>query len=174
MTGLDSRRIGLVVRALRVRAGWDQAELGRRCGYSASQVSRWETGRSPLRNTEILVMLARALEVPTTVLGLSDIDPPPMQWLSYTPLTDAVVARPPAAQRRAPDPPRRRWNLPARDLQHRPTYLVTEVHAASGTVTVQLHGPAVLHAVLHADDVRRLQQHLADALACALADGAER
>lgn len=32
---------GTVIRIVRTARQWSQAELGRRCGYSASQVSRW-------------------------------------------------------------------------------------------------------------------------------------
>lgn len=72
-------------------------------------------------------------------------------------------------RRRHPDPPRRRWSLRARDLRQRTAYLITVVHAPSGTVTLYLHGPVVLEPA----DLRRLQRQLADALACVLADGGQ-
>lgn len=37
-------RIGLSIRALRRRRGWNQAQLGSRCGCSASRISRVERG----------------------------------------------------------------------------------------------------------------------------------
>jgi len=65
---------GVVVRVARTAAGWSQAELGRRCGYSASQVSRWETGRLPLRDTTLLRTLAKILTLHPTVFGLTEGD----------------------------------------------------------------------------------------------------
>jgi transcriptional regulator with XRE-family HTH domain len=63
---------GAIVRAARTALKWSQAELGRRCGYSASQVSRWETGRLPLRDVNLLRTLADVLNLPPTVLGLGE------------------------------------------------------------------------------------------------------
>ncbi|GAA3849254.1 hypothetical protein GCM10022243_14040 [Saccharothrix violaceirubra] len=67
---------GVVVRAARAARGWSQADLGRRCGYSASQVSRWETGRLPLRDVGLLRILADVLALPHAAFGLSDHDTP--------------------------------------------------------------------------------------------------
>lgn len=61
---------GTVIRIARTALGWSQAELGRRCGYSASQVSRWETGRLPLRDVTLLRTLAKVLGLPPEVFGL--------------------------------------------------------------------------------------------------------
>lgn len=61
---------GTVIRIVRTTAGWSQAELGRRCGYSASTVSRWETGRLPLRDVKLLRTLANMLALPPEVFGL--------------------------------------------------------------------------------------------------------
>lgn len=61
---------GAVIRVARTAAGWSQAELGRRCGYSASTVSRWETGRLPLRDVKLLRTLAHVLALPLEVFGL--------------------------------------------------------------------------------------------------------
>lgn len=65
---------GTMVRVARIAAGWSQAELGRRCGYSASQVSRWETGRVPLRDLGLLRTLADLLHLPPAVFGLAPAD----------------------------------------------------------------------------------------------------
>lgn len=61
---------GTVIRIARTAAGWSQAQLGQRCGYSASQVSRWETGRVPLRDITLLRSLAGVLTLPLEVFGL--------------------------------------------------------------------------------------------------------
>jgi hypothetical protein len=45
---LKGQDAGAIVRAARLAAGLTLAELGRRCGYSASQVSRYERGVQPL------------------------------------------------------------------------------------------------------------------------------
>jgi len=65
---------GTVVRIARTAAGWTQAELGQRCGYSASQVSRWETGRLPLRDVALLRTLVDVLDLPPEVFGLTGGD----------------------------------------------------------------------------------------------------
>ncbi|MEV6644650.1 helix-turn-helix transcriptional regulator [Amycolatopsis sp. NPDC051371] len=59
-----------VVRIARTAAGSTQGALGRRCGFSASQISRWENGRSPLRDIGVLQLLATALGLPLQVFGL--------------------------------------------------------------------------------------------------------
>jgi transcriptional regulator with XRE-family HTH domain len=41
---MEAVRIGLSIRALRRRRGWTQAQLGSRCGCSASRISRIERG----------------------------------------------------------------------------------------------------------------------------------
>ena len=65
---------GTIVRIARTAAGWSQAELGQRCGYSASQISRWETGRLPLRDITMLRTLAQVLDLPPEVFGLAPGD----------------------------------------------------------------------------------------------------
>jgi transcriptional regulator with XRE-family HTH domain len=65
---------GTVIRAARTAAGWKQADLGARCGYSASQISRWETGRQPLRDVTLLRRLAEVLHLPPQAFGLADTD----------------------------------------------------------------------------------------------------
>lgn len=65
---------GAVVRVARTAAGWSQADLGQRCGYSASQISRWETGRQPLRDVTLLRRLAEVLDVPPQAFGLAGAD----------------------------------------------------------------------------------------------------
>jgi transcriptional regulator with XRE-family HTH domain len=65
----------VVVRVVRTALNWSQAELGRRSGYSRTQVSRWETGRLPLVNTTLLHKLADVLNVPPALFGLGDTSP---------------------------------------------------------------------------------------------------
>lgn len=69
--GSPSRRhVGAIVRAARHAQGLTLAELGRRTGYSASQVSRYERGLSPLTDTRVLRRFAVALALPLRVFGL--------------------------------------------------------------------------------------------------------
>lgn len=65
---------GTVIRIVRTAAGWSQAEFGRRCGYSASTISRWETSRLPLRDVTLLRTLANVLALPPEVFGLLSED----------------------------------------------------------------------------------------------------
>lgn len=65
---------GTVVRAARSAAGWSQSDLARRCGYSASQISRWETGRMPLRDVATMQTLAAVLDLPPETFGLAGDD----------------------------------------------------------------------------------------------------
>src|SRR5437764_7331025 len=64
---------GTVIRVARSALGWSQVDLGQRCGYSASQVSRWETGRQPVRDVELLRKLADVLHLAPDVFGLADM-----------------------------------------------------------------------------------------------------
>jgi transcriptional regulator with XRE-family HTH domain len=61
---------GAIVRAARLRARLTLADLGHRCGYSASQVSRYEGGVQPLTDVELLRLFANALAIPHEVFGL--------------------------------------------------------------------------------------------------------
>jgi len=63
---------GAIVRAARLAAGLTLAGLGRRCGYSASQVSRYERGISPLTDITLLRRFSQALAIPPQVLGLRE------------------------------------------------------------------------------------------------------
>ena len=69
---LASGDLGAVVRAVREAHHMTLAELGERCGYSSSTVSRLETGRQPLRDVKVLRSLADALDIPARLLGLVD------------------------------------------------------------------------------------------------------
>jgi len=61
---------GAIVRAARLRARLTLAELGHRCGYSASQISRYERGVQPLTDVELLRRFANALAIPHEMFGL--------------------------------------------------------------------------------------------------------
>jgi len=62
---------GSVVRAARLQMGLTLAELGQRCGYSASQVSRYERGVQPLTDITLLRRFAEILRIPPCALGLA-------------------------------------------------------------------------------------------------------
>ncbi|MGH3778804.1 MAG: helix-turn-helix domain-containing protein [Pseudonocardiaceae bacterium] len=106
---------GTVIRIARTAAGWSQADLGRRCGYSASQVSRWETGRLPLRDVTLLRTLAGVLALPPEVFGLipGDTTGTPTRPIGRS---SHKVTRTPMPRREEDDPVRRRRFLLAAGL----------------------------------------------------------
>src|SRR4051812_48159815 len=63
--------LGTVVRLVRRAHAMTQTELGIALHVSASTISRLETGRQPLTDTDILKLLAEHLEIPPRVLGLA-------------------------------------------------------------------------------------------------------
>jgi len=65
---------GAIIRAARLAAGLTLAQLGQRCGYSASQVSRYERGIQPLTDITLLHRFAGALAIPPQILGLAPLD----------------------------------------------------------------------------------------------------
>jgi transcriptional regulator with XRE-family HTH domain len=71
MKGQDA---GAIVRAARLAAGLTLADLGRRCGYSASQVSRYERGIQPLTDITLLRRFSQVLAIPPQVFGLTQPD----------------------------------------------------------------------------------------------------
>ncbi len=60
---MDQVRIGMTFRAVRVRAGLRQSDVGARCGVSAATVSRIEAGHLDSLTVETLDRVARALEI---------------------------------------------------------------------------------------------------------------
>jgi transcriptional regulator with XRE-family HTH domain len=64
-------RRGEIVRFARRAAGWRQADLGARTGYSAATISRFETGRRPLADLDTLLRFCRVLAIPPAVFGLT-------------------------------------------------------------------------------------------------------
>jgi transcriptional regulator with XRE-family HTH domain len=65
------RSLGAVVRGARTAQGLTLVELGRRTGYSAAQVSRYERGLAPLTDIAVLRRFADALQIAPQVLGLA-------------------------------------------------------------------------------------------------------
>jgi hypothetical protein len=65
---------GAIVRAARLAAGLTLADLGRRCNYSASQVSRYERGIQPLTDIGLLRRFSQVLAIPPQAFGLAPPD----------------------------------------------------------------------------------------------------
>jgi transcriptional regulator with XRE-family HTH domain len=65
---------GAIVRAARLAGGLTLAQLGQRCGYSASQISRYERGVQPLTDIILLRRFAAELAIPPQILGLTPMD----------------------------------------------------------------------------------------------------
>ncbi len=70
-TARNSKNAGATVRRARLAAGLTLADLGRRCGYSASQISRYERGIQPLTDITLLRRLAEALAISPQTFGLA-------------------------------------------------------------------------------------------------------
>lgn len=66
---IEARDIGGVVKFARRARGWRQAELGIATGYSASTISRLETGRSSSADFDKLQRISREVGIPSNVLG---------------------------------------------------------------------------------------------------------
>jgi transcriptional regulator with XRE-family HTH domain len=62
---------GQIVRSARKAANMTLAELGKRCGYSAAQVSRYERGLTRLTDITLLRTFVTVLSIPPATLGLS-------------------------------------------------------------------------------------------------------
>ncbi|MGK5631050.1 helix-turn-helix domain-containing protein [Streptomyces sp. URMC 123] len=62
--------LGELIRQERKKQGLTLAQLGKRTGYSAAQVSRYERGISPLTDVTVLRRFADALGIAPQVLGL--------------------------------------------------------------------------------------------------------
>ena len=72
VTGAGQRQTaGAIVRAARLTAGMTLADLGRCCGYSASQISRYERGVQPLTDITLLRRFAEVLAIPPQIFGLT-------------------------------------------------------------------------------------------------------
>jgi DNA-binding XRE family transcriptional regulator len=64
-------RRGEILRLARRAAGLSQTSLGARVGYSAATISRFETGRRPLSDLDMLVRFSHVLEIPAAIFGLA-------------------------------------------------------------------------------------------------------
>jgi transcriptional regulator with XRE-family HTH domain len=71
MTDTQDQAAGAIIRAARLKAGLTLADLGHRCGYSASQVSRYERGIQPLTDITLLRRFADALAIAPWAFGLA-------------------------------------------------------------------------------------------------------
>ncbi|CAN5826325.1 hypothetical protein BH24CHL6_BH24CHL6_00280 [soil metagenome] len=60
---MDDQRVGAAFRAARIRRGWTQRELGRKCGVSASLVSVVERGHLERLSLRVLRRVAAGLEI---------------------------------------------------------------------------------------------------------------
>jgi transcriptional regulator with XRE-family HTH domain len=70
MNPAGRREAGATIRSARQAASLTLADLGRRTGYSPSQVSRYERGIAPLTDTTVLRRFADALALPPQTFGL--------------------------------------------------------------------------------------------------------
>lgn len=75
---------GTLVRATRVARGLSLAELGMRVGYSASQMSRYERGLTPLTDITVLRRFADALGIPPQQFGLKPVDGSAVRHAGFT------------------------------------------------------------------------------------------
>lgn len=80
----QGRHPGTVVRGARTAQGMTLAELGRRTGYSAAQVSRFERGLAPLTDISVLRRFADALGLAPQILGLAEAPGPARSPNSHT------------------------------------------------------------------------------------------
>lgn len=70
-SALVTSNVGAIVRTARLAAGLTLADLGDRCGYSASQISRYERGVQALTDITLLRRLAEILAIRPQALGLA-------------------------------------------------------------------------------------------------------
>ena len=77
--GNETADPGAIVRSVRLAQRLTLAQVGRRAGYSAAQVSRYERGITPLTNITVLRRFADALAIPPQRFGLTPDPPRPEQ-----------------------------------------------------------------------------------------------
>ncbi|MQA25268.1 MAG: helix-turn-helix domain-containing protein [Micromonosporaceae bacterium] len=64
---------GVLLRLARTAAGLTLEAAGRRVGYSASTLSRMESGKRPLTDVTVLRRLAAAFDIPPRLFGLAEV-----------------------------------------------------------------------------------------------------
>ena len=101
---IAARDIGGVIRFARQVRGWRQADLGAATGYSASTISRLETGQGTPADFGKLQRISREAGVPSSVLG---------ELLGISPDRTDTLARITRRQSEEDDPVRRRSLLVA-------------------------------------------------------------
>ena len=101
---ITARDIGGVIRFARQARGWRQADLGAATGYSASTISRLETGHGTPADFDKLQRISRKAGIPPNVLG---------ELLGILPTDTDTLARINGKQPEEDDPVRRRSLLVA-------------------------------------------------------------
>ncbi len=74
LSAAEERDVGAVLRSARRAKGETQRQTGDACGYSQSEISRIENGRTGVHDIRTLVRLAEHLDVPLELLGLATGD----------------------------------------------------------------------------------------------------
>jgi transcriptional regulator with XRE-family HTH domain len=70
----ERAEVGAAIRSARLAAGLTQTELGACCGFSASTISRLESGRSRLDDITVRRVIAEALSMPFAGVGLASTE----------------------------------------------------------------------------------------------------
>jgi transcriptional regulator with XRE-family HTH domain len=99
---IAAKDIGATFRLARQARRWRQADVGRAAGYSASTISRLETGRRAGADLDVLRRVAHVVGIPPGVLGA---------LTGLTPAVPATVAKTTGPQAEEDDPVRRRQLL---------------------------------------------------------------
>jgi DNA-binding XRE family transcriptional regulator len=73
-TALANDDVGTVIRLARRAANLNQTQLGDRCGYSVSTISRIERGQPPSQDIHVRRRIAAALDIPARYVGLAGTD----------------------------------------------------------------------------------------------------
>ena len=81
---INTRDFGGLVKHIRIKRGWKQADLGQKAHYSASTISRLESGVRPPTDIPMARAIAEALEIPGRVLAeiLGVVSAPPAKVFS--------------------------------------------------------------------------------------------
>ncbi len=66
---IAAHNVGGAIRLARQTRGWRQVDLGKAAGYSASTISRLETGRRACTDLDMLRRVCRAAGIPADLLG---------------------------------------------------------------------------------------------------------